>query len=343
MRHLNWRRWFLRLSISGLFFLLSVLFLEVLLRFAGYGNLLIYQPDPKLYWTPKPNQTCFTKIGRKPVHINSWGTRGAEFDLEKSKNVYRVLFLGDSRTFGWGLAEEETYAELLEKLLNKYLDGARVVEAINAGVNAWSYHQIFVFLRDKALTYQPDLVVVSNANLWTVFSEENSANFANAFMRRVWLKNLLRRSAIYHYIVEVRLRKYYEKYRHKFIPKPKRDDEVEYEEREDENRSKIKNELARISRLLSSHQIPQILLYVPREDEVLAKAPSDLVSIKKQISMEWNVPLLDMTPVFDMDFDRPLYMDVDPVHPNSEGNLIIARELYNEIVKTLLEEESVVP
>ena len=60
-------------------FLLCVVVLEVVLRLNGYGNLEIYEPDPKLYWKLKPNQDCYTKIDHKPVHINSHGTRGPDF------------------------------------------------------------------------------------------------------------------------------------------------------------------------------------------------------------------------------------------------------------------------
>src|SRR2546430_14840622 len=71
---------------------------------------------------------------------------------------YTTLFrssLGDSRTFGWGLTDEETYSRRLEKLLDGFrgktapadgkksrvlqaLSAAKRIEVINAGVNAWS-------------------------------------------------------------------------------------------------------------------------------------------------------------------------------------------------------------
>src|SRR5271165_5992141 len=126
-------------------FLLCVAACELVLRLMGYGNLEIYQPDPSLYWKLKPNQNCFTKIGRKPVHINSQGTRGAEFQPEKPAGTLRILSLGDSRTFGWGLSEAETYSARLEHLLQSQGSKSKAVEVINAGVNAWSYPQMLVY------------------------------------------------------------------------------------------------------------------------------------------------------------------------------------------------------
>src|SRR5689334_8671164 len=87
------------LSLAVASFVLCFLVLEIALRFAGFGNVELYEPDPKLYWRLKPNQNCFTKIGRKPVHINSHGTRGPEFTEQKAPGVVRILFLGDSKTF----------------------------------------------------------------------------------------------------------------------------------------------------------------------------------------------------------------------------------------------------
>jgi hypothetical protein len=146
-----WKRLLQNLLLSGVVFLLCFLALELTLRLMGYGNLEIYQPDAKLYWRLKPNQDCFTKIDHKPVHINSHGTRGPEFSDEKPAGAIRILSLGDSRTFGWGLTDEETYSRRLQNLVQKYVGENSKVEVINAGVNAWSYSQMLVYFREHGL------------------------------------------------------------------------------------------------------------------------------------------------------------------------------------------------
>src|SRR4051794_27450646 len=99
----KWRGLLQNLALMFGTFLFCVAAFEILLRVMGYGNLEIYEPDPTLYWKLKPNQNCYTKIDHKPVHINSHGTRGSEFQPDKPADTIRVLSLGDSRTFGWGL------------------------------------------------------------------------------------------------------------------------------------------------------------------------------------------------------------------------------------------------
>src|SRR4051812_44381896 len=144
------------LALSGGSLLLFVGLLELALRLMGYGNVEIYQADPLLYWRLKPNQECYTKVNHQPVHINSMGTRGAEFKAEKPPNTLRLVSLGDSRTFGWGLSEPETYSGLLEAKLQSYAGGKTNVEVINAGVNAWSFPQMTAYFREHALKYKPD-------------------------------------------------------------------------------------------------------------------------------------------------------------------------------------------
>src|SRR5689334_22432987 len=150
----RWKRLLQNLALSFAVFLLCLLMCEIALRFAGYGHLEIYEPDAKLYWKLKPNQDCFTKIDHKPVHVNAQGTRGPEFAQNTPANTIRILSLGDSRTFGWGLADEETYSRRLEKLLQQRFGDGKRVEVINAGVNAWSYPQIAVYLRDVGLRFK---------------------------------------------------------------------------------------------------------------------------------------------------------------------------------------------
>jgi hypothetical protein len=131
----------------------------VALSVAGFGNVEIYEPDPRLFWRLKPNQQCFTKVDHKPVHINSRGTRGPEFAVPKPAGTIRILSLGDSKTFGWGLTEAETYSSRVEALLGAQAGPGRRIEVVNAGVNAWSYPQIKVYLREHGLAMDPDFAV----------------------------------------------------------------------------------------------------------------------------------------------------------------------------------------
>ena len=285
------KRLCLNLGLSLATFLLCLLACEVLLRFCGYGNLEIYEPDPALYWKLKPNQDCRTKIGRKPVHVNSHGTRGPEFDLAKSSNTLRIVSLGDSRTFGWGLEERETYSQQLGQLLQQRLGNNKRVEVINAGVNAWSYSQMLVYFRDTALRYHPDVVILADANQWTQFSEKNSPEFVRQFMGRVRLKNFLRRFALYHYIVEVKLQAYYERYRTKFIPVDPQHDTAFKDQQQKDPYAVFRATISNLCTVALTNGVKPILLYLPCLEEFYPTNAAPMLEVKRQVSQHLGVPL----------------------------------------------------
>jgi lysophospholipase L1-like esterase len=310
---------------SSLFFFVLI---EISFRLLGYGNLVIYQPDPKLFWKPLPNQNCYTKVGRKPIHINSHGTRGEDFDLNKPSDVYRIISLGDSRTFGWGLEESETYSGVLERLLRNQLGGKRKIEVINAGVNAWSYSQIYVYLRDVAMRYSPDMVILADANLWTQFSENTSTRFKEQMTKRVKIKNLLRRCALYHFIIEVKLAQYYDKYRTKFIPVDPSRDELFKEQQVKGRMLTVKQQISNICNLLNKNEVKSLIIHIPEENSLLSTGPkSEILKIKEEVSKKYNMPFIDFTEAFSRD-KRKLFLLGDPIHPNRHGNQIIADRMF---------------
>lgn len=322
----------LLLALFSIFMVFIVM--ETTLRFLGYGNLIIYDPDPKLFWKPKANQNCYTKFGRKPVRVNSKGTRGNEFENYKPKNVFRIISLGDSKTFGWGLNESETYSSLLESSLQNFFGDSLHVEVINAGVNAWSYSQLLTYLKGIGITYNPDLVIVADANLWTQFSEHSSKTFVNKMMKQVWLKNLLRRSSIYHFFVEVKLQKVYYKYRKKFIPIDPKNDILFKEQQHENSYVFFEDNIRDIFRLLNEHNVKSLMLYIPHKMEVISDRKSMVLPIKQRVSAAYSVPLIDFTQSF-RQYSKRLYLEGDPVHPNVEGNRIIAEEIFRFLTEEL--------
>ena len=315
------------LALSAVSLLVCVTALEVVLRFCGYGNVEIYESDPVLYWKLKPNQSCYTKVDRKPVHINSLGTRGLEFALAKPPNTLRILCLGDSRTFGWGLSESETYCGVLQSLLQDHASGGNKIEVINAGVNAWSYPQMQAYFRELGVHYHPDFVVLEGANYWTQFSDKNSPEFVSKFMTRVRLKNFLRRFAIYHYLVEVKLHEFYSRYRTKFIPVDPAHDTLFMEQQQKDPDGLFRDAIEAVCRLARSNNIKPVLLHLPALDELGSTNLSRDFKIKLEISRGLNVPLLDLTPDL-RSGGKALYLEADPVHPNREANKIIAQRLF---------------
>ena len=315
-------------------FFLCFLMLEVALRIAGYGNIEIYEPDPILYWKLKANQNCYTKVDHKPVHVNSHNTRGPEFQIAKAPNTIRILSLGDSKTFGWGLTEAESYSGLIEKQLQEFVGGKKKIEVINAGVNAWSYAQMHAYLQHFGLKYQPDIVVLADANLWTQFSDENSPEFVKSFMRRVWLKNFLRRFATYHYVIEYKLKSVYERTRAKFVPMDPKQDTFFKEQQQKDPDAFFRKHIEALCSLTGSNQIKTVLVYIPSTDQLAASQPSNVLKVKQKVCERFGVPLLDMTSDLKPE-GKELFLEGDFAHLNARGNTLVAQRLYPILTKLI--------
>jgi len=334
-RTTRWKRLRQNLTLSVVVFFLCLAGLELGLRLCGYGHLEIYQPDPKLYWRLKAGQDCYTKIGHQRVHVNAQGTRGPEFQTEKPANTIRILSLGDSRTFGWGLADQETYSRRLEQALQTYLGSGKKVEVINAGVNAWSYPQMLVYFRDFGLKYQPDFVILADANLWTQFSEKNSPEFVRQFMGRVRLKNFLRRFAIYHFIVEVQLQALYQRERTKFIPVDPKQDALFKAQQQSDPDAVFRDAIEGVCRVAQTNQVQPILLYLPTSDDLAATNRAEVYEVKRAAGLKFAAPLVDMTADL-KPRGKALYLEGDSVHLEAQGNAMVAERLFETLTNRLI-------
>lgn len=93
-----------------------------------------------------------------PVKINSLGFRDVEHRKDKDDQTIRILGLGDSFTFGWGVPLNTTYLKRLEQVLSQAT--GHKVETINTGVPGWGLNQYYICLKEFGLQFAPDIVVV---------------------------------------------------------------------------------------------------------------------------------------------------------------------------------------
>jgi hypothetical protein len=87
------------------------------------------------------------------VKINKNGLRDIDYDYEKKKNISRVLVLGDSFVWGYGVNQNEVFTEIIERKLKN-------IEIINAGVPGYSTDQELIWFQDEGLKYKPDLTIL---------------------------------------------------------------------------------------------------------------------------------------------------------------------------------------
>lgn len=93
------------------------------------------------------------------VENNRFGFRERDFAVPKPAGMFRIMVLGDSLTWGAGLAPGERYSNLLEKTLNEAYPGKRF-EVLNFGIPGGPTIEERDLLRKYKDRVQPDLIVV---------------------------------------------------------------------------------------------------------------------------------------------------------------------------------------
>ena len=101
--------------------------------------------------------TRITRVREFYASTNSMGFRSPE--LENPKSKFRILCIGDSVTFGWGVEDQETYPALLQKQFPN-------TEVINVGVPALKPEHVLSYVNIFIDTVQPDLVLLAMRPNW---------------------------------------------------------------------------------------------------------------------------------------------------------------------------------
>ena len=111
--------------------------------------------DEILGWRHVPNAQVWSESNEYKVlyKINSKGLRDTEYSYDKRKGEFRIVCLGDSITFGWGVNAEERFTDILESYFTN-------VSVINMGVQGYGIDQELLFLIQEGVKYQPDLILI---------------------------------------------------------------------------------------------------------------------------------------------------------------------------------------
>lgn len=148
----HWRRTY----VWGGGMIFSVLAAELLLRFSlGLANPPLLTADQEVGYLFQANQDLY-RFGSR-VHINSYHQRSEDISAEPDTSSFRVLFLGDSVTWGGVLIDQKnTYPEVFEDQAEKGC--AKPVESLNASAGSWGVGNLRAYLEQFG-TFESDLVV----------------------------------------------------------------------------------------------------------------------------------------------------------------------------------------
>jgi hypothetical protein len=110
--------------------------------------------DPLLGWAHRPNQQGPLIYPDFSISVsnNSRGLRDDEYPLERTGKK-RMLVLGDSFAWGFGVELPQRFSEILEARHSDW-------EVINAAVSGYSTDQEYLYLKERGSAFQPDVVLL---------------------------------------------------------------------------------------------------------------------------------------------------------------------------------------
>lgn len=170
------------LSLIILGFLIGILSGEILLRFMGLpslnllkmnafveserGKFTIY--DATLGWKGRENVEDDFRWIDCTCHVkqNRYGFRGTAVSPERTHKKKRLLVLGDSYTWGFGVDENRIFTALLEK--------KGEWEVLNFGISGYGNDQELLLWETLGKKWKPDVVLLM-VNLWTDLWDNTSS------------------------------------------------------------------------------------------------------------------------------------------------------------------------
>jgi lysophospholipase L1-like esterase len=248
------------------------------------------------------------------VSINSHGYRNRETPIKKPPGVTRVMMLGDSLTFGWGVPAEDTVSTQLENLLVK---NNHQFEVINTGIgNTNAEMQISSFLV-QGIQFSPDIVVLNYF-----------INDAEPIPRPT--KNILMKYSPAYVFFALRLGsisrlflggKQWEEY---------------YLDLYDENFEgwkRTKSSISKLAKYCAKNGIKLIIVSYP---ELHKLNPYPFKSVNKKlgrIAVNLQVPFLNLVPTLQNEQENSLWVSIQDQHPNSLACKLIAPAIKDALEK----------
>ncbi|MGE3595694.1 MAG: SGNH/GDSL hydrolase family protein [Dehalococcoidia bacterium] len=133
---------------------------------------ILVEPHGVAGYRPRPSRTLSYDNGTIAT-INAMGFRGPVVTVPKPPGVLRIVLLGGSTTFGWGVNDDQTIDAHMRRLLAER-DSSGMVDVVNLAFDGYDSYQVLERLRSDGAWLEPDVVIVN-----TGINDVRNAPFEN--------------------------------------------------------------------------------------------------------------------------------------------------------------------
>lgn len=307
----------------------------------------IHRTSDVFGWELVPGASGVGMLG-EVIEINAAGQRDVDHPALPAAGVPRIVAIGDSFTFGMGVARDDTWPRQLEARLAAKGTAVEVVNLGVIGYNTWQYLEV---LRRRALALRPALVVVAFFvdDVTASFHPreldpdwEPSNPFAQVLRDRATASHLLNFLRNARDLLEVRTRAWRGAGHLQGVEQRRRDmdgnplaafphilrgtfREIRY--------AQFREAVGRLAASAAGAEVPMLAVFVPDSTQLHDSGRQHVNGFLAEVAREADVPFADATPAFETRSDpESLFLFPIDAHPNPEGQGLIARTVADAIV-----------
>lgn len=295
-----------------------------------------YLPDQEIGHWLEPKQQSFTH--GEIVEVNSLGLRDREYSRQRPPGTRRLLALGDSQTFGNGVALYDTWPKQLELVL-RARERSTKWEVINAGLpgsDTWQHERM---LSRLVQAYTVDAAILAHYVNDVVRAPEATGTRDSAFVRtNTWSNRMgywLKRSSLLLAVWQARA-----PFRSWVSPQNSPWEERiltgDPDPRVEAGWTQVTHSLAEMKRVSEERGIGFWVAVLPRRDQVSGKQPGREYQRRlKAITADLGVPIIDILPALREAWATErdaLFIPWDG-HNSALANTVIARLVADSLVE----------
>ncbi|MFK7788352.1 MAG: SGNH/GDSL hydrolase family protein, partial [Phycisphaeraceae bacterium] len=276
--------------------------------------------DPEIEYLFKPSQDV-SRFGNR-IKYNAYSMRADDFSLEKTnEQELRVLVLGDSVANGGSQTDQSELAtQLVQARLSEQLGRPVIVGNISAG--SWGPGNVLAYVKRHGL-FDADVValVISSHDASDVPDFKPIVDVSPDFPGTK--PALALEELIFRYLP-------------RYLPGKAKPVESDAEELQPKEFTAIED-LEKLIQLIQEADVPMIILQHASRDELADGYDPGHGAIAK-VAESAKVPTVELGPSFEAAINAGKNVYRDNIHPNAQGQAVLAEALEEAILETLEQE-----